>query len=122
MKHILVVDDAATLRMYHRQLLEEAGFKVDEAANGYEALEKAVAQPYDLLIVDINMPVMDGYTLLKNLRGEYNLASVPVIVISTEEEPRDAEYAYYNGANCYFVKPADPAALVLNARLLTGEI
>ncbi|MEK9711506.1 MAG: response regulator, partial [Thalassolituus sp.] len=59
MKQILIVDDASTVRMYHRNILESAGYTVDEAVNGIEALEKALEHTFDLYIVDINMPKMD---------------------------------------------------------------
>jgi len=107
----LVVDDSATMRMYHRQILDGAGFTVSEASNGYEALELALAQRFDLLVVDINMPVMDGYTLVESVRRESVDREVPVIMISTESEPADADEAYHRGADLYLVKPADPEYL-----------
>ena len=70
MKRILIIDDAATVRMYHRNILESAGYAVEEAMNGIEALEKALPEPFDLYIVDINMPKLDGYGFLRQLRGE----------------------------------------------------
>ena len=60
MKRILVIDDAATVRLYHREILENAGFDVAEAINGVEALEKIEEAPFDLYLVDINMPKLDG--------------------------------------------------------------
>ena len=60
MKRILIVDDAATVRMYHRNILESAGYSVDEALNGIEAIEKAFQESFDLYIVDVNMPKLDG--------------------------------------------------------------
>ena len=67
-KKILIVDDSLTVRMYHRQILEKSGFECDEAENGMEALEKAQLGEYDLYLVDINMPVLDGYSFVKRLR------------------------------------------------------
>ena len=60
-KRILIVDDAATVRMYHRGILESAGYAVEEAMNGIEALEKALEAPFDLYVVDVNMPKLNGY-------------------------------------------------------------
>ena len=78
-QRILVVDDAATVRMYHRKVLRDAGWTVDEAMNGLEALEKALANeaesPYDLYVVDVNMPKMDGYGFLQALRGDSDAAT-----------------------------------------------
>ena len=61
---IFVVDDATLVRIYYRQILEEAGFEVEEALNGLEALERLLVRPPDVVIVDINMPLMDGVTFL----------------------------------------------------------
>jgi two-component system chemotaxis response regulator CheY len=115
-----MIDDAATVRMYYRQILEELGFVVDEAVNGGEGLEKALGQAYDLFIVDINMPVMDGYTLVRTLRQEQTLQSIPVIMISTEAEAEDKTQAYRVGANLYEIKPVLPEVLSLDVQLLTG--
>ena len=118
MAKILIVDDSLTVRMYHRQILEKEGFECDEAENGMEALEKAQLNKYELYIVDINMPVLDGYSFVKRLReGEGNLA--PVIMVSTEAEAKDMDLAYESGASMYLIKPARPDDLVLNAKMLT---
>src|ERR1043165_3660288 len=80
-KTILVVDDASLVRLYYRSILESAGFRVEEALNGLEALEKLLSVPVDLLIVDINMPQMDGFTFLARLRRkELPLAAIPALV------------------------------------------
>ncbi|MDQ5908062.1 MAG: two-component system, chemotaxis family, chemotaxis protein CheY [Pseudomonadota bacterium] len=121
MKKILVIDDAATVRMYYRQVLEAEGFAVEEAGNGYEGLEKALTEAFDLYIVDINMPKMDGYTLLRTIRQEPTICATPAIMISTEGQIQDANAAYAAGANLYFNKPVRPESLITTARLLTGE-
>ncbi|KQO51245.1 MULTISPECIES: response regulator [unclassified Methylobacterium] len=119
-KQILVVEDGATMRMFYRDVLSRAGFVVEEAANGFEGLERALLGRFDMLIVDINMPKMDGYELLSRLRNEPALRAIPMVAISTEAGDQDAARAYDAGANLYLVKPADPVALVQTARLLTG--
>lgn len=121
MKRVLVIDDAATVRMYYRQILESQGFTVEEADNGYEGLEKALSSRFDLYLVDVNMPKMDGYTLLRAIRQEPSIRATPAIMISTEAQEQDMKAAYAAGANLYFQKPARPEVLILNARLLTGE-
>jgi two-component system chemotaxis response regulator CheY len=122
---ILVVDDAATVRMYHRKLLGDAGWHTDEAINGVEALERVHAQdadaPFDLYVVDINMPRMDGYSFVRELRKLDTRHQAPVMMVSTEARSQDASAAYDAGANCYLVKPARPAELVLTAALLLGD-
>jgi two-component system chemotaxis response regulator CheY len=118
---ILIVDDLTTVRMYHRAILEAAGFVVEEAVNGYEGLERALADAFDLVLIDVNMPKMDGYSLVRALRAEQGTASVPAILISTEAEAADARQGYAAGANLYLVKPVRPEELVLNARMLTAH-
>ena len=108
MKKILVVDDAATVRMYHKKILEDAGFEVEEAVNGLEALEKALLNDYDLYIVDINMPKLDGYSFVKKLRETENVRQSPVIMVTTEAEEKDMDKAFEKGANFYFIKPVKP--------------
>ena len=65
---ILVVDDSSLVRLYYRSALEKAGFEVEQAINGIEAMERVLSQPFDLVIVDVNMPRMDGLTFLRALR------------------------------------------------------
>jgi len=121
-KRILIVDDAATVRKYHRSILEKAGYEVDEAINGIEALEKILAvQPYDLYLVDINMPKMDGYTFLQELR-KLEISQGPAIMISTEDKEWDMEKAFQSGANYYIPKPVEPAQLLLYTELLLGQV
>ncbi len=118
---ILLIDDAATVRMYHRSILEAAGFVIDEAANGVEAMEKALVNAYDLFIVDINMPKLDGYGFLRQLRTE-DIAQPPAIMISTETEATDQSKALVAGANDYLIKPARPEELLAHVMLLIGGV
>ena len=120
MKRILIVDDAATVRMYHRSILEPAGYTVEEAWNGIEALEKALESPFDLYIVDINMPKLDGYAFLRELRQQ-PIAQQPAVMVSTEAAAGDERTAYQAGANSYLVKPIVQSQLLAHVRLLIGE-
>jgi two-component system chemotaxis response regulator CheY len=120
-KTVLVIDDASLVRLYYRSTLEAAGFKVAEAMNGIEALEKLLAKPADLLIVDVNMPQMDGFTFLGQLRQKDSaIASIPALITSTESGQKDFEAARAAGANYYLVKPIPPATLVEFASMLCG--
>ena len=125
MHRILVVDDAATVRMYHRKILSDAGWHTDEALNGVEALERIHAQDgggvYDLYVVDVNMPRMDGYSFVRELRRLELRHQAPVVMVSTEAQRQDVDAALEAGANGYLVKPAHPLALVLSAALLLGD-
>lgn len=120
-KRILIVEDAGLVRMYYREALEGAGFDVDEALNGLEALEKLLTASVDLLIVDVNMPQMDGLTFIKALRRQSQaIASIPVLITSTETGSQDIHAARKAGANFYLTKPVSQERLVLHARILSG--
>ncbi len=120
MKRVLVVDDSKTVRYYHRDILLQAGHSVVEAENGMEALEKLAGDSFDMFLVDINMPIMDGYTFVDKLREQNTDA--PVIMISTEAEQRDREQAYKLGATAYFIKPVKPDELCLFVKILTSKL
>jgi two-component system chemotaxis response regulator CheY len=121
-KRVLVVDDAALMRLYYRDALEAAGFVVDEALNGLEALEKLLMTPADLLIVDVNMPQMDGLTFLRTLRRHaLPLGGTPALVTSTEAGAQDFEAARAAGANFYLVKPVTREQLIAHVEALTGS-
>jgi len=124
MKRILIVDDAATVRMYHRSILQAAGYEVGEAWNGIEALEKALesasAVPFDLYLVDVNMPKLDGYGFLRELRQQ-EIPQQPAIMISTESGVQDEIAAYRAGANGYLTKPIQAPQLLTHVRLMLGE-
>lgn len=118
---ILVIDDAALVRLFYRSTLENAGFRVAEALNGLEALEKLPGVGADLLIVDVNMPQMDGLSFLRALRdSDASVAGIPALVTSTEGREPDLAAARNAGANCYLVKPVDPRLLLEVADLLCG--
>lgn len=120
-RRVLLVDDAALVRRFFRQALEPAGFEIDEAVNGIEALEKLLTNAFDLLIVDINMPNMDGLTFVKELRAQAGAgANVPVLMASTENKQQDKDAALAAGANFYLTKPVQPDELTLYAKMLTG--
>jgi two-component system chemotaxis response regulator CheY len=118
---ILVVDDSSLVRLYYRSALEKAGFEVEQAINGIEAMERVLSQPFDLVIVDVNMPRMDGFTFLRSLRCRAaDVATLPALMISTESEMQDIAEARVSGANFYLVKPVAEADLVRHVCVLTG--
>jgi two-component system, chemotaxis family, chemotaxis protein CheY len=118
---ILVVDDANLVRLYYRRILEAAGYEIDEAINGVEALEKLLETAPDLLIVDINMPQMDGLTFLSELRRRpLPQSAIPALVTSTESGVHEMDAARAAGANFYLVKPLDADVLVEHAAMLCG--
>jgi two-component system, chemotaxis family, chemotaxis protein CheY len=118
---VLIVDDSSLVRLYYRSALEKAGFEVEQAINGIEAMERALSQSFDLVIVDVNMPRMDGFTFLRALRrGAPDVATLPALMISTESEIQDIAAAKAAGANFYLVKPVAEAELVRHVCVLTG--
>ena len=117
-KKVLIVDDSLTIRMYHKHILTQAGVKCDEAENGMEALEKVQATQYDLCLVDINMPVLDGYSFVRRFRAGEGLPA-PVIMVSTESEDKDKNTSYENGANMHLTKPVQADTLLTYLKLLT---
>ena len=120
-KRVLIVDDAALVRTYYRSALEPHGFMVEEALNGLEGLEKLLLQTFDLAIVDVNMPRMDGISFLRILRSkELPVAGIPVLVISTEAETLDMSAARSAGANYYLVKPVKQETLAAYAAMFCG--
>jgi two-component system chemotaxis response regulator CheY len=120
-KTILIVDDASLVRLYYRSILEAAGFRVEEALNGLEAIEKLLIAAADMLIIDVNMPQMDGFTFLSILRRkELPLSAIPALVTSTESGPADFAAARTAGANFYLVKPIDGETLVKFAAMFCG--
>lgn len=119
---VLVVDDASLVRLYYRRALEGARYGVEEAINGIEAMEKILEHDFDLVIVDVNMPKMDGLTFLRALRRrEPPVSTVPVLVTSTEAGAHDMAAAREAGANYYLVKPAAEADLLRHVAILAGR-
>ena len=122
-KRVLVGDDAALVRTYYRSALEAHGFVVEEALNGLEGLEKVLLQPFDLAIVDVNMPQMDGITFLQTLRSkELPISGLPVLVTSTEAGIQDMAAARRAGANYYLVKPIKQETLAEYAAIFCGAV
>jgi two-component system, chemotaxis family, chemotaxis protein CheY len=118
---ILVIDDSALVRLYYRDTLERGGFDVEQAINGIEAMEKVLAQTFDLVIVDVNMPKMDGFSFVRALRSSAPaVAALPALVITTEASRQDREDARAVGANFYLVKPVSEAGLLRHVAVLAG--
>lgn len=110
MKHILLVDDSATMLMSLKSSLEIAGFKVSTAGDGLQALERIKAAKPDLMITDINMPRMDGLTLIKEAR--VLMRFTPILALTTESQQAKRDEARKLGASGWLVKPVAAAELV----------
>jgi len=111
MATIMVVDDSKTVRSYHGSILKSMGLDVLEAENGMEALEKSLGTSVDLYLVDVNMPVMDGYSFIEDLRKQNEHKTVPIIMITTQAKDEDKLKAYEVGSNLFETKPIRPDQL-----------
>ena len=121
MTKVLVVDDSPIVRNLHSVMLKSAGFQVVEAENGYDALEKSHQSRFDLMVVDINMPKMDGFTFCKEVRKTEIHKETPIIIVSTEAEADDKMQGFKAGANLYLVKPVRQDELIENAKMLLAH-
>ncbi len=115
---ILIVDDEPFNVDYLEQELEDLGFETLSASNGQEALELVMAEPPDLILLDIMMPVMDGFTVLARLNEDKAWRDIPVIVISATNEMESVVKGIELGAEDYLPKPSDP--VLLQARIKAG--
>lgn len=118
---ILSVDDSPSIRMAISIALEAAGYRVTEAGNGAEGVAKASAAAYDLIITDLNMPVMDGLTMIEELRKLPDQAGVPIIFLTTESDAALKERAKAAGATGWLTKPFDTEQLVRVAKKVLGR-
>jgi two-component system chemotaxis response regulator CheY len=119
-KTILVVDDAASVRTQLRLALESEGFTVLEAENGQRGYDTAAAQPVDLMIVDVNMPVMDGFEMIGRVRALERYSRVPIFVLTTESGMATVRQGKAAGATAWIVKPVKPDVLIKGIRGILG--
>jgi two-component system chemotaxis sensor kinase CheA len=119
---VLLVDDSLVTREMERRLLEDAGFHVSAAGDGYEALSRLSEAKYDCVVTDIEMPGMDGFELTAQLRAMEHFSHLPVIVVSTRDRPEDRLRGLKVGADAYLTKQSlDAGELVDLVRRLSGS-
>ena len=111
---IMIVDDCQTTRRLLGIYLKSRGFEPVFAENGIEALENLATSQVNFVVTDLNMPYMDGIEFLRNLRADPGLATLPVVVVTTEADTEEKERAFAAGANAYMVKPVT-AEMVINS-------
>ena len=120
-KKLLTVDDSPSVRKMVQFTLQAKGFEVGSAADGQEALEMLASESYDGIILDINMPRMNGLEFLKQIRSEEQYSDIPVIMLTTEGQDEDKDKAVSLGATAYIVKPFKPTQLLgLLERIFSG--
>ena len=122
MKKILIVDDSSTIRKLIRYILKKQEYRITEAKDGMDAMAKLASLEADLIIVDLNMPNMDGIQFVKNLRSNYYYMDTPVIMLTTTKDAELKRDALLAGVNLFLNKPVQPNFLIYKVEgLLKGE-
>jgi two-component system chemotaxis response regulator CheY len=111
-KKILTVDDSRTMRDMLMFTLTDAGFHVVQAEDGIHGLEVLRAEMPDVVVTDINMPRMDGFGFIEGVRADDTYRSIPILVLTTEQDPEKKNRARRAGATGWVVKPFDPIKLI----------
>jgi len=106
--------------MLVKKALEPEGFEIVEAENGQDGLDKLSGQDISVFIVDVNMPVMDGFDFVKEIRGKSDFASTPIVFLTTESSAQKKQMGKELGVNGWIVKPFDPPSLVKVVNMLVG--
>ncbi len=120
MAKILAVDDSASIRQMVSFTIKGAGYDVVEANDGVDALAKAKSQKFDLVITDVNMPNMDGISLIKELRGLSNYKFTPLLMLTTESGGDKKAEGKTAGATGWIVKPFNPEQLLTTIKKVLG--
>ncbi|MBU8543558.1 MULTISPECIES: response regulator [Roseomonadaceae] len=120
MKSVLTVDDSASIRQMVRLTLSGSGYKVVEAENGAEGLKQAKAAPVNMIVTDLNMPVMDGLTFIRELRKLPAYKGVPIIFLTTESDAARKQEAKLAGATGWITKPFQQDQLLNVVRKVLG--
>ena len=120
-KTILAVDDSGSLRQMVAFSLKAAGYDVVQAVDGQDGLDKAKEKTVDLVLTDQNMPIMDGLTLIKNLRELGSYQKVPILMLTTESSDEMKAKGKAAGANGWLVKPFDPKRLIEVVQKVIGS-
>ena len=115
----LVVEDSPTMRQLIVYALSRVrGLQVIEADSGVEALKKLASNHFDIILTDINMPIMDGLKLVKRVRSDEQLKGIPIIIITTEGANEDRQRALALGANAYITKPIQAPQVISEVKRL----
>src|SRR5688500_15976888 len=111
-KKILAVDDERHIVRLVEVNLQRAGYEVVTAYDGREALEKVKSENPDLVVLDVMMPYMDGFEVLKNLKADPTTAEIPVIMLTAKAQDADVFRGWQSGVDCYLTKPFNPMELL----------
>ncbi|HJV36090.1 response regulator [Geomonas sp.] len=117
--NVLIVEDSPTMRQLIAFALKRIrGVRIVEANDGVDGLKKLSSERFDLILTDINMPIMDGLKLVSLVRNDGNYKTIPIVVITTEGAQEDRERALALGANDYITKPIQPTKILDVAKTL----
>ncbi|WP_277656075.1 response regulator [Seleniivibrio woodruffii] len=119
-KTILTVDDSASIRQMVKFTLTKEGYAVVEASDGKDALAKIAGRKIDMVVTDLNMPNMDGITLIKELRAKPEFRFTPIIMLTTESQDSKKSEGKAAGATGWIVKPFQPEQLVSVTKKVLG--
>jgi two-component system chemotaxis response regulator CheY len=119
--NILTVDDSASIRMAIRIALSNAGYSVTEASDGLDGLNKMKSGRFDLIVTDLNMPNMDGLSMIRGLRQLPAYMGTPVIFLTTESDGELKQQAKAAGATGWLTKPFEPENLIKITRKVLGR-
>ena len=120
MKTILCVDDSASMRQMVKLTLSAAGYQIDEAGNGAEGLAKAQASPANMVLTDLNMPVMNGLDFIRELRKLPAYKGVPIVFLTTETDAAMKQQAKEAGATGWIAKPFQQEQLLAVVKKVLG--
>lgn len=120
-KKILLVDDAETILMMERMILNKAGYELITAKDGQEAVIKAVAERPDLILMDVVMPKMNGFEACKQLRGQDTTKAIPIIMVTTRGEAESVESGFESGCDDYITKPINGLEVLSKVKSALGE-
>lgn len=119
-KKILIVDDSSSMRQMVSFTLKNSGYEVIEAVDGTDALSKVKSNTVNMVITDLNMPKMDGITLIKELRKNPSTKFVPIVMLTTESQAEKKQEGKSAGASGWIVKPFQPDQLIGVVKKLLG--
>jgi twitching motility two-component system response regulator PilH len=118
---VLVIDDSPTESRIFRNTLVKAGFRVEIAADGEQGVEMARQLQPDLILMDVIMPVLNGFQATRMLHRDEATAHIPIILVTTKDQPTDRTWGLRQGALDYLIKPVDPSELVERVRATLGR-
>ena len=120
-KKVLIAEDSSVIQNLTKKILQIQNYQIYSAKNGVQVLEMLENEYYDVILMDINMPKMDGFTFCSEIRNTDAHKNTPIIIVSTEAEADDKMQGFKAGANLYLVKPVKQEELVENVQMLLQQ-